>query len=84
MTLSAILQRIHNRGNKQIQNDTKRIFRTVLKSAFLAHLSNVCDGQENENGEDESKRKIQRMRSYLLNDASRSYRTVDDTVDDEV
>ena len=79
MTLSAILTKIHNRGNKQIQNDCEKLFRKVLKSAFLAHLSNVCDGQKNADGEDIGKRKLQRMRSYLLGDYSRSFRTVDDT-----
>ena len=79
MTLSAILMKIHNRGNKQIQNDCKKLFRKVLKSSFLAHLSNVCDGQENAAGDDIEKRKLQRMRSYLLGDSTRSFRTVNDT-----
>ena len=82
MTLSAILQKIYKRGNNRIQNDTKTLFRKVLKSAFLAHLSNVCDGQENEDDTDINKRKLQRMRSYLLGDATRSFRTANDSDDD--
>ena len=38
MTASQILLKIHNRGNKHLQHDCKRIFRRILKSAFLAHL----------------------------------------------
>ena len=82
MTLSAILQRVYKRGNNKIKNDAKKLFRKVLKSAFLAHLSNVCDGQENEDSDDINKRKLQRMRSYLLGDSSRSFRTANDSDDD--
>ena len=38
MTASQILLKIHNRGNKHLQHECKRIFRRILKSAFLAHL----------------------------------------------
>ena len=38
MTISQILLRLHDRGSKQIQHDSLRIFRRILKSSFLSHI----------------------------------------------
>ena len=81
MTITKILQFIHEtRSHTGIKDETKRIFRKMLKVSFFSHLSNVLDEdlleREGLSGEDAAHRKIQCMRSYLLGDSSHSLRTV--------